>query len=512
MQQANAQHFDVVIVGAGVSGIGAACHLRRKCPGKSFAILESRNAIGGTWDLFRYPGIRSDSDMHTFGYNFKPWRNPKSIADGPSIRAYVQEAAQESGVLPKIQFRRRLVAASWSTSQALWSLQVENGESAERTALTCRFLFMCSGYYDYEKGYLPEFPGIEQFQGPVIHPQKWPEDLDYAGKRVAVIGSGATAMTLVPAMAETAAKVTMIQRSPTYVVSRPAKDAIANWLRRWLPERVAYAITRWKNVHYQQYVYHRTRVAPEAVKGKLLALVRKHLGPDYDVDKHFTPSYYPWDQRLCLIPDADLFQAIKRGAAEVVTDGIEGVTANGVKLKSGQEVEADILVTATGLNLAVLGGVEFSVDGGAVNFPDTVNYKGMMFSDVPNMASVFGYVNASWTLRADITCEYVCRLLNHMDKLGMRQCTARLREEDKSMEMRSWILDFSSGYFARAMHLFPKQGDRDPWRNTQNYPLDRRMARRGPLEDGALRFSNPAPAQAEAGADPQIGEPIRNAA
>ena len=512
MQQANAQHLDVVIVGAGVSGIGAACHLRRKCRGKSFTILESRDAIGGTWDLFRYPGIRSDSDMHTFGYNFKPWRNPKSIADGPSICAYVQEAAQEHGVLPKIRFRHRLLSASWSTDRALWTLEAELGESGERASFTCRFLFMCSGYYSYEQGYLPEFPGIERFQGPVIHPQKWPEELDYAGKRVAVIGSGATAMTLVPAMAETAAKVTMIQRSPTYVISRPAKDAIANWLRRWLPEKVAYAITRWKNVRWQQYVYQRTRVAPESVKAKLLGLVRKHLGPDYDVDKHFTPTYYPWDQRLCLIPDADLFNAIKRDRAAVVTDGIEGITANGVKLKSGQEVKADILVTATGLNLAMLGGVEFSVDGKPVHFPDTVNYKGMMFSEVPNMANVFGYVNASWTLRADITCEYVCRLLNHMERKGLRQCTARLRKEDQDMEMRPWIVGFTPGYMARAMHLFPKQGDRDPWRNTQNYPLDRKMARRGPLEDGALTFSNPEPAQDEAEADAGVEEPIRDAA
>ena len=512
MQQANVQHFDVVIVGAGVSGIGAACHLRRKCLGKSFTILENRDAIGGTWDLFRYPGIRSDSDMHTFGYNFKPWLNPKAIADGPSIRAYVQEAAQEHGVLPKIQFRHRVLSASWSTDQALWALDVEQGDTGNRVALTCRFLFMCSGYYSYEKGHLPEFPGIEQFQGPVIHPQQWPEDLDYADKRVAVIGSGATAMTLVPAMAETAAKVTMIQRSPTYVISRPAKDAIANWLRRWLPEKVAYAITRWKNVQWQQYVYRRTRVTPEVVKAKLLGQVRKHLGPTYDVDKHFTPSYYPWDQRLCLIPDADLFNAIKQGKAAVVTDGIEGITANGVKLKSGREVEADILVTATGLNLAVLGGVEFSVDGESVNFPDTVNYKGMMFSDVPNLANVFGYVNASWTLRADVTCEYVCRLLNHMERKGLRQCTARLREEDQNMEMRPWILGFTPGYIARAMHLFPKQGDRDPWRNTQNYPLDRKMARRGPLEDGALTFSNPEPAQREADVDSVLGEPVRDAA
>ena len=509
MQHVNAQHFDVVIVGAGVSGIGAACHLRRSCPGKTFAILEGRSAIGGTWDLFRYPGIRSDSDMHTFGYSFKPWRAAKAIADGPSIRAYVQEAADEYAVMPHIRFRHRVLTASWCSTEARWSLEVEQAETGRRVAFTCGFLFMCSGYYRYEKGYLPEFPGIEQFQGPVIHPQAWPEDLDYAGKRIAVIGSGATAMTLVPAMAEQAAKVTMIQRSPTYVVSRPAEDAIANWLRRWLPERLAYALTRWKNVQFQQYFYRRTRVAPDAVKAKLLAPVRAYLGPDYDVDKHFTPTYNPWDQRLCLIPDADLFKAINSGKAAVVTDVIKGIGANGVQLESGHEVEADILVTATGLNLGILGAIEFSVDGEAVNFPNTVNYKGIMFSGVPNLANVFGYVNASWTLRADITCEYVCRLLKRMDKLHMRQCTARLREEDQDMQLLPWIVGFTPGYMARTMHLLPKQGDRDPWRNTQNYPLDRKMARQGPLEDGALQFSNRTPVEA---AEVSAGEAVRNAA
>ena len=495
MQAQNARHIDVVIVGAGVSGIGAACHLRRSCPGKTFAILEARDAIGGTWDLFRYPGIRSDSDMHTFGYNFKPWRAAKAIADGPSIRAYVQEAADEHAVMPQVLFQHRVLSAAWCSENALWTLDVEHGAS-ERQAFTCRFLFMCSGYYSYHGGYLPEIPGLESFAGPVVHPQAWPEDLDYAGKRIAVIGSGATAMTLVPAMAERAAKVTMIQRSPTYVVSRPAEDAIANALRRWLPERLAYAVTRWKNVRFQQWFYRRTRVAPQAVKAKLLQMVHKHLGglgPSY-VEKHFTPAYNPWDQRLCLIPDADLFRAIRASKAEVVTGRIEGVTADGVQLESGQAVKADMLVTATGLNLAVLGGVAFSVDGEPVHFPDTVTYKGIMFSGVPNMANVFGYVNASWTLRADITCEYVCRLLKRMDKLRMRQCTARLGQAEEDMARLPWIVGFTPGYMARAMHLFPKQGDRDPWRNTQNYPLDRKMARRGPLADGALGFSNPEPA------------------
>ena len=495
MQQQSSRHFDVLIVGAGVSGIGAACHLRRSCASKTFAILEAREAIGGTWDLFRYPGIRSDSDMHTFGYNFKPWRDAKAIADGPSIRAYVQEAADEHDVMPQVLFRHNVLSAAWSSEDAQWTLEVERGAS-EPVAFTCRFLFMCSGYYSYQAGYLPELPGLEHFAGPVVHPQAWPENLDYAGKRIAVIGSGATAMTLVPAMAERAAKVTMIQRSPTYVVSRPAEDAIANALRRWLPVRLAYAITRWKNVRFQQWFYRRTRVAPQAVKAKLLEMVYKHLGglgPGY-VEKHFTPAYNPWDQRLCLIPDADLFKAIRASKAEVATGRIRAIAADGVQLESGEEVKADVLVTATGLNLAVLGGVAFSVDGEAVQFPNTVTYKGIMFSGVPNLANVFGYVNASWTLRADITCEYVCRLLKRMDQLGMRQCTARLGEAEKAMPRRPWIVGFTPGYMARAMHLFPKQGDRDPWRNTQNYPLDRKMARRGPLEDGALAFSNSEPA------------------
>ncbi len=510
MDQSCVEQFDVVIVGAGVSGIGAACHLRRQCPNRTFTILEGRDALGGTWDLFRYPGIRSDSDMHTFGYNFKPWRSPKSIADGPSIQAYVREAAQEHGLLPQIRFGHRVIAASWSTEEARWLVEAQHLDSHEQVNFTCNFLFMCSGYYSYEGGYTPDFPGIEQFQGPVIHPQAWPDDLDYAGKRVAVIGSGATAMTLVPAMAEKAALVTMIQRSPTYVISRPERDAIANWLRRWLPEKLAYAIIRWKNVRFQQYVYRQTRVAPEAVKAKLLALVRRHLGPDYDVDKHFTPSYSPWDQRLCLIPDADLFNAINSGKAEVVTDTIDGLTATGVKLASGQEVEADILVTATGLNLCVFGDVQLTVDGAPVHFPDRLNYKGMMFSDVPNMANVFGYVNASWTLRADLTAEYVCRLLNRMDELGVRQCTARLRDEDRDMEMRPWIRGFTPGYMARSIHLFPKQGDRDPWRNTQNYILDKKIVRNAPLEDGALCFDNPVPAATQS--ESLTAQPVRSAA
>ena len=486
------EHFDVVIVGAGVSGIGAACHLRTKCPHRTFVILETRDAIGGTWDLFRYPGIRSDSDMHTFGYSFKPWLSTRAIADGPSIRAYVHEAATEHEVTSRIRFRQRVTEAFWSTSEARWTVTSLCTDSGEQSRFTCNFLFMCSGYYNYEQGHQPEFPGIEQFAGTLIHPQAWPEDLDYTGKRVAVIGSGATAMTLVPAIAEKAARVTMVQRSPSYVISRPERDAINSRLRRFLSEKAAYAITRWKNILFQMYVYRRTRVAPESIKAKLLGEASRHLGSDY-VGKHFTPRYYPWDQRLCLIPDGDLFEAIKRGKAAVATGTIAGITPRGVRLDSGEEIEADILVTATGLQLAVLGGVRFHVDGAPLNIPDKVNYKGIMLSDMPNFAYVFGYVNASWTLRADLTCEYVCRLLNRMDELEMRQCTARLRDQDKDMEMEPWIVGFTPGYMARSMHLFPRQGSRDPWRNTQNYLRDRKLVLRDPLEDGALTFSNPRP-------------------
>ncbi len=489
-------HFDVLIVGAGISGIGAASHLQDACPGRSFAILEGRDAIGGTWDLFRYPGVRSDSDMHTLGYAFKPWREAKAIADGPSIRKYVRETAEERGISRHIRFRHRVTAARWSTRHATWTVEAERTDAhgaAQPVTFTCNFLFMCGGYYRYEEGYDPEFQGVEDFRGRVVHPQFWPEDLDYAGKRVIVIGSGATAMTLVPAMAEGGARVTMVQRSPTYVVSRPDEDAIANALRKVLPERWAYAVTRFKNTQLQRFFYHRSRVAPDKVKRMLLNGVKKQLGDDYDVDTHFTPRYNPWDQRLCLIPNADLFKALRAGTAAVVTAHIDRFTEKGLRLTTGEELEADIIVTATGLELAVLSEVALTVDAERVSFPDTFSYKGMMFSGVPNLVQTFGYINASWTLRADLTAEFVCRLLNHMDATGTRQVTARLREQDRGMQARPWIEDFSAGYMRRAMHKFPKQGDRDPWRNTQNYALEKKLIRRGTLEDGALIFDNPAP-------------------
>ena len=482
------QHVDVLIVGAGLSGIGAARQLQDKCPNKSFAIIEGRERIGGTWDLFRYPGIRSDSDMYTMGYDSKPWKDAKAIADGPSILAYVQEAASERGLDGKIHFEHWVKSAAWSSADARWVVTTEHKGQAEK--FSCNMLFMCSGYYSYESGYKPEIEGLETFSGPVIHPQHWPEDMDYSGQRVVIIGSGATAMTLVPSMADKAAKVTMLQRSPTYVVSMPAQDAVANFLKRVLPDQWAYQLTRAKNIWFQRYFYGKTRTEPEKVKAKLLGWVRKALGPDYDVEKHFTPSYNPWDQRMCLVPDGDLFRAIRKGKAEVVTDEIESVNENSITLKSGETIDADIIVTATGLNLVVLGGAEFSVDGQPVSFPDTFSYKGMMFSGVPNLVYTLGYINASWTLRSELVAEYVCRLVNHMDSAGADSCTPKLRPEDENMESYLLIDDFSPGYMRRAMHLFPRQGNRDPWRNTQNYLLDKKLIRSADIDDGALSFEN----------------------
>ncbi len=485
------EYFDVVIVGAGLSGVGAAYHLQDQCPGKSYVILEGRDSIGGTWDLFRYPGIRSDSDMHTLGYNFKPWREAKSIADGPSILKYVKDTATENGIDAHIRYRHRVKQAAWSSADAAWTIEAEREDTGQTVRLTCNFLLMCSGYYRYEHGYTPEFKGRERFKGEIVHPQKWPEDLAYRGKQVVVIGSGATAVTLVPEIAKEAEHVVMLQRSPTYVISRPDTDVIANFLRKILPEKTAYAITRWKNVALQQFVYRRTRTHPERIKRRLLYLLRKELGRDYDIATHFTPQYNPWDQRLCLVPNGDLFRSIRSGKTSVVTDHIDAFTENGIRLKSGATLPADVIVTATGLDLIVLGGVQFAVDGRPVNFPETYSYKGMMYSDVPNLISTFGYINASWTLRADLTAEYVCRLINHMDERGMRRCTPRLRDDERDMPARRWIDGFSSGYMQRVMHLFPKQGDREPWINPQNYDRDKKMMRYAAIEDGVLVFDNP---------------------
>lgn len=487
----NSEYFDVVIVGAGLSGIGAARHLQDKCPGKTYVILEGRDAMGGTWDLFRFPGIRSDSDMFTLGYNFKPWRDGKAIADGQSILNYIKETAAEGDVDRHIRYGHLVKRASWSSKDASWTIEAEQKETGETVAVRGGFVLMCAGYYSYEQGYSPEFEGQDRFRGEIVHPQHWPEDLDYAGKKVVVIGSGATAVTLIPEMAKDAAHVVMVQRSPTYMVSRPDTDIIANFLRKVLPEKIAYAITRWKNIRFQQTVYRKTRTDPDKVRKKLLDMVRKEMGPDYDVDTHFSPRYNPWDQRLCLVPNGDFFEAIKAGRSSIVTDRIDTFTENGLRLASGTELEADIIVTATGLNLVLLGGADVLVDDRPVRISDTFSYMGMMYSGIPNLVTTFGYINASWTLRADLTAEYACRIINHMDETGHRQCTPQLRPDEQDMQARPWITEFSSGYMQRVMHLFPKQGNKAPWLNTQNYVEDRKLLGERPVDDGVLRFSNP---------------------
>ncbi|MBI1197547.1 MAG: NAD(P)-binding protein [Phenylobacterium sp.] len=481
------EHFDVLIVGAGLSGVGAGYHLKTACPDRSYVILEGRDAIGGTWDLFRYPGIRSDSDMYTLGYAFKPWTEAKAIADGPSILNYVRQTAAENGIDRHIRFGHKVTRASWSTPDARWTVEAESGGKTVR--FTCDFVFMCGGYYSYNGGYTPEFPGAADFKGAIVHPQKWPEGLDYSGKKVVVIGSGATAVTLVPEMAKTAAHVTMLQRSPTYVVSRPAEDAFANRLRQWLPGKLAYDIIRWRNVLFGMYFFNVARKKPAQVKANIIKMVREQLGPEYDVETHFTPTYNPWDQRLCLVPDADMFREIKAGRASVVTDHIDAFTEKGIRLKSGRELEADVIVTATGLVLEVWNGIDVSVDGRHVDASKTLAYKGMMYEGVPNLASAFGYTNASWTLKCDLTCEYVCRVLNHMKKTGLRQVTPV--NEDPDVTFEPW-LDFSSGYVQRAMAKFPKQGSKPPWKLHQNYAMDLMSLRYAKLEDGVLRFTNPA--------------------
>lgn len=481
------EHFDVVVVGAGLSGIGAGYHLQTMSPDRSYVILEGRADLGGTWDLFRYPGIRSDSDMYTLGYSFKPWTEAKAIADGPSILKYVRETARDHGIQEHIRFKHHVKSAAWSTADARWTVEAEGPDGPVR--YTCNFLFMCSGYYNYARGHTPEWKGAESFAGRIVHPQFWPNDLDYAGKKIVVIGSGATAVTLIPAMADTAAHVTMLQRSPTYVVSRPAEDAAANWLRSKLPAKLAYRMIRWRNVLFGMFFFNMARKRPAKVRDRLIGMVRDELGPEYDIDRHFTPKYNPWDQRLCLVPDSDLFNALRSGKASVVTDTIDHFTASGIALASGEELAADVVVTATGLELQLLSDVAFSLDGAPVDLSKTFNYKGMMFSDVPNMATSFGYTNASWTLKADLTCAYVCRLLNTMKARGLRQATPRVGDADLTPAP---FLDFSSGYVTRAMEKFPKQGSKAPWRVHQNYARDLLALRYGSV-DGGMEFSNPAP-------------------
>jgi monooxygenase len=482
------EHVDVLIVGSGISGICAAYHVQAKCPGKTFAILEARGSMGGTWDLFRYPGIRSDSDMYTLGFRFRPWPDAKTIADGPSILSYVRETASTYGVDRKIRFHHRVVRAEWSTEDARWTVAAERGDTGETVTLTCSFLFVCAGYYRYDQGYMPDFQGIERYRGRIVHPQEWTDDVDYADKRVVVIGSGATAVTLVPAMAERAAHVTMLQRSPSYVVSLPGQDPLANALRRFLPAKLVYPIVRWKNVLITMLVFQLSRRRPQIMKAMIRRALEKRLPAGYDIDTHFNPRYNPWDQRMCLVPDGDLFEAIGAGRASVVTDRIETFTENGIKLASGTELEADLVVSATGLNLIPLGGLSIAVDGRDVELPDTLTYKGMMLSGVPNLAFAVGYTNASWTLKCELTCEYVCRLLNHMDDRGYRVCTPRNRDSSVTDEP---LIDFSSGYVARAIHRFPRQGSKAPWRLYQNYARDLVLLRYGPIEDEAIEFSVP---------------------
>jgi monooxygenase len=480
----SAPDLDVLIVGAGLSGIGAAHHLTTAFPHRTYTILEARDAIGGTWDLFRYPGVRSDSDMHTLGYRFKPWTDPKAIADGPSILRYVRDTAAEAGIDRHIRFGHRVVRASWSTERALWT--VEAVHDGQPVTLTARFLYLCSGYYHYDAGHAPEFAGRERFGGTIVHPQHWPADLDTAGKRVVVIGSGATAVTLVPALAETAAHVTMLQRSPTYILALPAVDKLANSLKRLLGMRRGYFLTRWKNVLMGTLIYQLSRRRPAVIKNLIRKATVRQLPAGYDVDTHFKPRYQPWDQRLCLVPDGDLFAAIRSGGASIVTDEVDSFTETGVALRSGETLEADVIVTATGLRLLAFGGMELSVDGQAVELPKTMAYKGMMLSGVPNLAFTIGYTNASWTLKADLVSEYVVRLLRHMDAHGFDQCAPA--NDDPAVTERP-LMDFAAGYVLRSIDAFPRAGSRAPWQLGMSYVHDVVRLRHGRIDDPEMRFT-----------------------
>jgi monooxygenase len=479
------ESLDVLIVGAGLSGIGAACHLRKLCPQRSFAIVEARDRLGGTWDLFRYPGVRSDSDMHTLGYSFRPWTAPKAIAAGPTILAYLQDTAHEHGIDAKIRYGQRVVRADWSTPDARWTVQLQGNDGSTRL-IECTFLFMCCGYYDYAEGYQPDFPGRERFRGRFVHPQHWPDELDCVGQRVLVIGSGATAVTLVPALAERTAQVTMLQRSPTWMVARPSVDPIGESLRRWLPQRLALWATRWKNILLGLFVVWMCKHRPDRMRRLFLGGVRHALGGGVDIATHFTPRYRPWEQRLCLVPDADFFNAIKRGHARIVTDEIDTITETGVRLKSGAAIDADVIVSATGLKLAMLGNATVFVDGQRVESAQTVNYKGVMASGVPNLVNTFGYTAASWTLKADLTARWACRLLNHMRKTGARIALPSAPAPDAPL--LPWA-DLSSGYFQRASGVLPRQGATQPWKLNQNYLADIVALRFAPVDDGVLRFS-----------------------
>ena len=479
------EHVDVLIVGAGLSGIGAAYYIQKYCPQKSFAVLEGREALGGTWDLFRYPGVRSDSDMYTLGYTFYPWKNPKAIADGESILQYLHDTADAFNLKPKIRFKHRVCGMSWSSETSLWTATIQRGDDGETLQMTCQFVYFCMGYYNYEAGYTPEWEGVSQYKGRIVHPQQWDSALDYAGKSVIVIGSGATAVTLVPALAQKAAHVTMLQRTPSYVVNLPSEDKLATWMQRHLPATVAFTFTRWKLILLNMIFYVLSRKQPQFVKRQIMKGVRDGIGADYDVDKHFNPPYTPWDQRLCMIPDGDLFDSIKTGNATVVTDAIQSFTEKGVSLSSGKELHADIIVTATGLVMQLSKAGDIEVDGKVIPLSQTMSYKGTMMSDVPNMAFAFGYTNASWTLKCELSSRYVCRLLNHMDKHGYRQAIPRQNDPNIKSEP---VVNFTSGYVQRAMSDLPHQGSKSPWKLYQNYIFDLITMRYGNVDDGVMEF------------------------
>ena len=496
------EHFDVLIIGAGLSGIGAGAHLRMECPEKTFAILEGRERSGGTWDLFRYPGVRSDSDMFTLGYSFRPWSDQKAIADGPSILRYIRETSAEYDLDKEIRYGHRVRRAEWSSETSKWTVEVsvssprvssphvskgstdDETTRAEKKHFTCNFLYLCTGYYEYEQGYTPDWPGFDDYKGTIIHPQKWPEGLDYTGKKVLVIGSGATAVSLVPAMAEAAKHVTMLQRSPTYIVTMPSQDKIADLFRSLLPAKAAYAVSRWKNIIRQAVFYAGSKKYPNAMKRLIAKGVRNELGDD-ELKKHFTPKYDPWDQRLCVVPDSDLFEAMRSGKASVVTANIESFTTTGVRLDNGEELNVDVIVTATGLDLKIMAGLELAVNGEKVDLSKAMTYKGMMYSDIPNLAQAFGYTNASWTLKCDLTSEYVCRLIKCMEESGYASCTPRLTDSSVVPEP---VLDFTSGYVKRALDTLPSQGSKHPWRLHQNYIKDLSMLRYGRVDDGVVEF------------------------
>ena len=479
------EHFDVLIVGAGLSGIGAGWYIQTRCPWASYAIFEEREAIGGTWDLFRYPGIRSDSDMFTLGYAFRPWEGREAIAEGDSILRYIRDTASDAGIDEHVRFRHRIVRADWSSKRARWLVTAQRTDNGETVEVTCGFLFSCTGYYRYDQGHLPEFAGMDRFAGAIVHPQSWPEALDYAGKRIVVIGSGATAVTLIPALAESAGHVTMLQRSPSYVASLPSRDPIADRLRQVLPRPWSGPVVRWFKALTTLGFFRLSRRHPELVKRLLRSQLERRLPTGFDIETHFTPRYDPWDQRLCIAPDGDFFKAIRAGTVSVVTDRIETFTEEGLRLESGTQLEADIVVTATGLELLFLGGIELSVDGEPVDVPSRLTYRGMMLEGVPNLAIAVGYTNASWTLKCDLTCDYVCRLLRHMRARGWREC--RPVDRSDSVAARP-LLDLESGYIRRSAHLLPKQGSRPPWQVHQSYLRDYRTLKLRGIEDEAMVF------------------------